>query len=278
VDYSDAMTCEAREKAQCLSSISAPGTGNTPATVSACAAAFTSWSCPDWWNNVTPQACKAQQGTIANGATCVFAAQCSTGYCMLPRGAKCGTCATAPQVGTSCAAGNGCGGNGLYCDSISDTCEAFVTTAGTFCDAGSCGYLLGCVVPTDGGAGTCQPLGTAVDAGCDSQQHNAPACSNAFGFACVRRHCVEDLFAYSASACGLNVDAGTFTRCNAGATCVAGDGGSTCVAAAAEGFACDTALGINCLAPARCVSTNGNATDGGPVVGTCQLSSGVTCQ
>jgi len=31
----DAMTCEAREKAQCLSSISAPGTANTPATVSA---------------------------------------------------------------------------------------------------------------------------------------------------------------------------------------------------------------------------------------------------
>jgi hypothetical protein len=277
-DYSDPATCQNREKEVCLNSISAPGTGNTPATISACAAAFPSWSCTDWWNGITPDVCKVAAGSKANGATCIFASQCSSGYCAVFRGATCGSCAPVPIVGTPCGAGNGCGGNGLYCDTITNTCQVLVTSAGAFCDAGSCGYQLGCVVPLDGTPPSCQPLGSVPDAGCDVNQHTAPACSRASGFACVRRHCVQDAFVSSGGACGTDLDAGTFTRCISGSTCHTADAGSTCVAPAAEGFGCDSNASINCLAPARCVSNDGQPTDGGPVVGKCEMPSGVACQ
>jgi hypothetical protein len=52
----------------------------------------------------------------------------------------------------------------------------------------------------------------------------------------------------------------------------------SCVAPAAEGFGCDGNASVNCLAPARCVSNDGQPTDGGPVVGKCEMSSGVACQ
>jgi hypothetical protein len=277
-DFADLATCEARDKANCLSSISAPSTGNTPASLTACAAAYSSWSCADWYNGITPAACKVQSGTKANGSLCSFAAQCSSAYCAVFRGANCGTCAPQPSIGTSCAAGNACGGNGLYCDSFTDTCQALVTSSGQSCDAGSCGYQLGCVIPTDGGGGTCQALGSEVDAGCDGAQRLAPTCSRPLGFTCLRRHCVAELHAQANGACGVDLDAGTVTRCMAGSTCTAADAGSVCVAPVAEGLACDTAAGVDCLNPARCVSTDGMATDGGPVVGTCKLASPLSCQ
>jgi hypothetical protein len=276
-DFADATTCVAREKEVCLNSISAPGTGNTPASMTACAAAYTNWSCPDWANSIVPEPCKIQPGSKAKGNPCIFSAQCASGYCSIPRGATCGACDDLPQVGTRCVAGNSCAGNGLYCDGVTGTCQAQVMTAGAFCDAGSCGYLLDCVAPLDGGAGTCMPLGTEVDAGCFGSQHDAPYCASQFGFVCLKNHCQQELFAFAGSACAYNSSTNSYTRCTAGSTCVAGDGGSTCVAAAAEGFACDTALGINCITPARCVATNGAATTG-QIIGTCQLQSGVTCQ
>jgi hypothetical protein len=274
--YGDVTTCIARDKANCVSSLSAPGTGNTPATVKACADAYPSWSCPDWYNNVPPDPCKTPAGTQSTGTPCAFSGQCSSAFCAIPAGATCGSCATLPTVGTSCAAGLSCGGNGLYCEPVTQTCQKLVTSPGYGCDAGSCGYLLGCVVALDAGTGTCQPLGT-FDAGCDGQQRTAPTCASALGYACIFRRCVIDAYAGTGQMCGTNRDAGTYTRCAAGGSCQGDAGMQTCVAAAAEGFDCDTSLGIDCLAPARCVSSNGMATDGGPVLGKCALASGMTC-
>jgi hypothetical protein len=274
--YGDVTTCVARDKANCVSSFSAPGSGNTPAATKACADAYPSWSCPDWYNNVIPDACKTPAGTKPMGNPCLFSSQCQSAFCGIATGATCGSCASIPTVGTSCAAGVSCGGNGLYCEPNSLTCQKLVTSPGYACDAGSCGYLLGCVVALDAGSGTCQPLGL-LDAGCDGQQHAAPTCAGALSYTCIFRYCVYDLYAGAGQMCGTNRDAGTYTRCAAGGSCQGSAGAQTCVAAAAEGFDCDTSLGIDCLAPARCVSTNGMATDGGPVLGKCTLSSGMTC-
>lgn len=278
VQYGDVATCSAREKTRCLNALAAEGTGDTPATVQACADAYAAWTCPDYMNNLPPAACRVQAGTKANGAACAFSAQCTSAFCAVPTGAKCGRCAPAQAVGSACPGGIGCGGNGLYCEAGSQTCQSLVTSPGYFCDAGSCGYLLGCVVPLDAGPGSCQPLGATVDAGCDAQQHSAAACSNVFGFACVARRCVQDTFVGVGQACGTDRDAGTFRRCSSGGTCAGDAGATTCVAPAAEGFDCDTALGVECLVPARCVSTSGAGTDGGPVLGKCALPSGAVCQ
>jgi hypothetical protein len=46
----------------------------------------------------------------------------------------------------------------------------------------------------------------------------------------------------------------------------------SCVAAVAEGTACDLTIGPPCLAPAKCISGDGGA------AGTCALPSGTTCK
>jgi hypothetical protein len=276
--FADMPTCISREKASCLNALAAKGTGNTPTTVQACADAYATWSCPDWFNTVTPTACKIQVGTGASGSSCSFSAQCASAFCDITTGTSCGICAPPPTVGTNCGGGGGCGGNSLFCDTNTHTCQTLVTTQGAFCDAGSCGYLLGCVVPTDGGVSSCQALGQSVDAGCDGQQHTAPACSSGFGFACERKYCSVELFANAGEFCGTDRDAGTFTRCGAGSTCAGVTGAETCVAGAADTMACDTANGVDCLSPSRCVSATGGSNDAGDVVGTCQASGSATCQ
>jgi hypothetical protein len=277
-NFGDVATCTAREKIRCLNSLAANGTGNTAATVQGCADAYPAWTCPDYMNSIFPPACRTQVGTQANGSGCAFSSQCTSAFCAFPTGAACGACAPAQVVGSPCGGGIGCAGNGLYCDSASQTCQSLVTSPGYFCEAGSCGYLLGCVMPLDGGAGTCEPLVSTLDAGCDAQQHNAAACAAVMGFACVARHCVADIFVSVGQPCGTDRDAGIFHRCSAGGFCAGDAGATTCMAPAGEGFDCDTALGIDCVVPARCVSTNGLGTDGGPVLGKCALPSGTVCQ
>lgn len=279
IDYGDLTTCEARLKASCLASLGAVGTGTTIDGVASCANAYTGWSCSDWVNGFPPAACKPAQGILAEGAPCAFNGQCVTSWCSVQRGATCGTCATAPAVGSSCAGGTGCGNQaGLYCETNGNTCQALVTDAGSSCDAGSCGYGLGCVVPMGSSSGTCEPLGAEVDAGCDAQQHTAAACRRDLGLACIRKHCSQDPLSSPGERCGLELDAGVVVECSASGACVADGGTSTCVAPQAEGTACDTAAGKVCFTPARCVSADGGSTDGGPVVGTCQLPSGTLCQ
>ena len=265
--WGDLATCTGRDKLACLASITAPGAGNTP---------YAAWQCPDWFNGVPPAACAQKTGTHAVGDVCTFAAQCGSGFCATSRGAKCGVCAAAPVVGTACGDGVGCGGNGLTCDPTSLTCVVMVTDGGA-CQSGTCGYGFGCVA--DGGL--CFAEGDFVDAGCDSTERLAPTCRRELGFSCVRRHCVQTSFASAGGACGLDLVAGSFTRCRSGGNCVgdAGTGVSTCVGAANDAVSCESPGGSLCLSPARCVSTDGGAVDAGDaIVGVCQLPSGVVCQ
>jgi hypothetical protein len=269
-------TCIARQKAVCVNSLAAPGTGATAASTQSCADAYANWSCADWVNNVPPTACATQAGTRTTGQACEFNGQCSTKWCLLPTGARCGTCADLPTVGSSCAT-SGCGSGGLYCDAVSRTCQPLVTTAGSQCDAGSCGFGFGCVIPKDGGSSSCQALATTAGAACDLLQQTAPSCASYLGLSCYRFVCHQELFASAGATCGLDRDAGVTTRCQAGAQCESDAGVSTCVAAAADDAGCNTGAGIDCLPFARCVSSDGLG-DGGPVVGTCTVNSAASCQ
>jgi hypothetical protein len=112
---------------------------------------------------------------------------------------------------------------------------------------------------------------------CDANQKVAPACAALFAVSCYQKTCIADAFADAGAACGTNRDAGTVTRCTAGAVCALDGGIRACIGPSSEGSSCNTTEGLDCFAPARCVSSNGQSTDGGPVVGTCTLPSGSTC-
>src|SRR5438105_1275076 len=69
-DFGDLNTCIARQKSACLNSLSAIGTGATAATQQACADAYHSWSCADWFNGIVPAACRPRMGQKPNGNPC----------------------------------------------------------------------------------------------------------------------------------------------------------------------------------------------------------------
>jgi hypothetical protein len=81
-------------------------------------------------------------------------------------------------------------------------------------------------------------------------------------------------FAGDGAACGTMAD-GSFAQCIKG-DCYTSTGPAaanmtgTCKADAADGAACDVALGPNCTTPARCVPTSGTA-------GTCVVPLGSSC-
>src|SRR5262249_38916453 len=102
--FGDETTCEAQEKSNCISSLAAPSTGNSPTHNESCSAAIATWACPDYLNNTaTPPACQQQTGSLIAGAACAFAGQCQSGFCAIVPGSACGMCAPAPVAGDSCA-------------------------------------------------------------------------------------------------------------------------------------------------------------------------------
>ncbi len=255
----DLATCTTREKASCLSGLAAPGTASTASTASACAAALTAASCGEFLANTPIPACAAKAGSLASGAPCGFASQCQTTFCAVPKGSVCGTCASVPKVGDSCAT-IGCG-PGLHCGKTSQTCLAFVARDGA-CDGDKvCDVGLGCVTAKGATAGTCQPLVAAEGAACEAREQTLPTCDRAAGLWCPstgKCACVTG-YAKGGEPCGL-VDATSFFSCSSGACVVVtgGAGKGTCAAASAEGGPCDTeGNGPSCIVGTRCKATGG---------------------
>ena len=96
--YGDMTTCLAREKLSCTNALAAKGTGNTPDRVEQCVAALKTESCADYFAGNVPAAC-VNTGTLADGAGCAFAGQCSSTYCTGLTDAACGTCGASGRVG-----------------------------------------------------------------------------------------------------------------------------------------------------------------------------------
>jgi hypothetical protein len=290
--YGDMATCVARIHDSCMNSLAAPGTGNTPATTMACASFYPSISCQDYLDgNTQTGACAVQAGSLANGQSCHFAAQCQSTFCSIPFGTECGTCGAVPAVGAACNGPGGvtsCGGHGLECAGADLTatpptagaCAAFVTTMGGSCDATHpCGAGLSCTpVLTTAASRTCQPAG-AMGAMCGTNSAASPmvpGCDGNQGLTCngMTHTCAAITVAAAGAVCGVGAD-GTFTNCTNSGDCMGAtsmNNHGTCRAAAGDTSACNIATGPNCGAASTCVTGGGTA-----VAGMCTFPSAVAC-
>lgn len=287
VKYGDEATCESRLKSQCVLGLAAPSTGATPASREACAQAIGTEDCPTFEGTDAPDPCNPPAGTLAAGAACGTAAQCASSYCAIAIGVACGTCATAPAANDPCTTTGECGGRaGLVCDRATGTCET-AGVANATCDATHpCAAEYECIRTLDAGvaasddagvsvAGTCQLGATSVGAACRPGSVLVPKCEKTVYLTCdeTSKKCAQDAFVDAGAPCG-DLDGGV-ADCTGGAVCDPTIGKTgTCVPAAAEGAACDSINGPNCLAPARCIGT---VTDGG-TIGVCTLVDPSTCK
>ncbi len=276
VGYGDLPTCQARYQASCENSLAAPGTGNTPAHLEACAQAMAGESCFDYFTNAAPSACAPPAGTLATGAGCAFDGQCQSGHCALGDQQICGSCQPPPQAGSSCAGGVGCG-SGLLCLADTETCGQGVPDGGACTDKDACGGAESCVGLSAGGSGVCLPRG-GVGSPCDPRELTAPSCFGAGGVYCVRGardagSCEPITVATAGQPCGI-VPGIADAECGSGGLCAkAADAGTgSCVAYVSDGSSCDSVAGPPCLPPAKCVP----ASDGGSA-GTCTLPNGSLC-
>ena len=269
--WPDLDTCETREKLACSDGLAAPGTAATPKTADACATALAAQTCADFLNDVPPpEACLTQSGATADGGACAFASQCKSGFCAIASDALCGTCQEIPAAGASCTT-NGCG-QAMSCVAASLQCEAPVALGGACSKTQPCASGLACVGATTTTTGTCQTQVTSLGAFCDHTLKTAPNCDPNAGLTCdsTSSMCTTEPIVPAPAPCGTIQ--GIDNACAGGATCYGSATTMTCVAPAADGAACDTVNGPDCLTPAKCVSpTTGGTT------GTCQLPGSMAC-
>jgi len=275
-DYGDGGTCISRSVISCLANLQAPGTAANAAHNAACATSEGSESCGSYLNLDPPDACAILTGAGATGTPCSHPAQCASGFCAVPPADNCGSCQTPPAKGASCTELDTCGPD-LAC--YKGTCIAYGATVGASCSGTQpCGSGLACVLTGDSGAGTCQTAGSMPNAGCDVPATPA-SCNGDLGLYCVTKAGAANLHtcqpvatATAGGACG-RVD-GVETICTAASSCLKADGGSVCVARAADNAACNSVTGPQCMAPARCIGT---PIDGG-ATGTCILPGSYSCR
>jgi hypothetical protein len=271
--YGDTQTCVSRETLSCTNALAAPHTGQSPAKIESCTADFPTFTCQDFFDNNPPGDCVAA-GTLANGAACAFNGQCQTAYCQGTKNSACGTCAAPPQPGADCT-GSTCWHN-QRCVASTMTCASVVSQNGA-CDATHpCDNGLACVGDTATTMGTCQTAGTTVGAPCGGSM---AGCDGTLGLYCAgaagSKACAAMMLVGDGQPCGVLAD-GSHVGCQAGdcftATGPAGTGEmGGCKAAVDAPAACDTMLGPNCLAPARCVIAAGGT------AGTCVVPAAHAC-
>ena len=249
VIWGDVVACRARLKAACLTTLSSSGVHETPAMTSSCARDLGAASCASVLAKDVVASCVPAPGDVVDGKACGDDEQCKSGFCATPAGSICGTCAPQPKPGDSCVSGQ-CG-RALEC--VSGSCRK-PGKLGEACDKTSqpCEAGLSCF------SGKCVAGGKA-GASCDTNESTAPSCDGTAGVFCSPTHVCQTLKeGRPGDACGYDVASGSFTICTAAATCRTGAGGltGTCIAAAADGAACnaDGKTGPGCTSPAKCVA------------------------
>ncbi len=294
--YGTLAACQSRAAQTCLNALDAKGQANTPTHVEACAAAYPSESCADLFDTTPVAACVPPAGTLATGAACGASGQCASTYCAITSTAVCGTCQPLPVAGAPCEAQADCGRD-LACATsnvagdggvpTSGTCAAWVDTGGA-CLTGvmPCKEGLSCVgdVPAMMTMGTCQTAGSAVGAACQTSRKTVAGCAD--GYACIAPAgangmgtCQAIQLVAKGAMCGnIGTPVTSVAQCKASGLCQKAaptDATGTCVAAAADGAACDNdpAIGPPCLVPAKCVVPAGSP----GTAGTCTVPNAATC-
>ncbi len=299
-NYGSEADCETRAVLTCATALMAKDSSQTPAHIETCVAAYPSESCTDFYDNNPPAACIPLPGGLANGAPCGANGQCMSTFCATGPFETCGTCQPLPSVGATCYVQADCGRN-LACAKAAGAnavdpgiCATRVMMGGS-CVTGKqpCASGLSCVgedamtmTP-----GTCQLEGTAVGAKCDTTAATEPTCNSQDGLACIPTNgrkgvgsCQTIQLVGAGKPCA-ELPGGTggtfmftsFGACEAGGQCIGPDGAKTCVAAAADGAACDNdpTVGPPCLNPAKCVTSSGDVDAG--TSGKCTVPDATKC-
>ena len=241
--WGDPAVCRERRKIRCEVRLTAPGSNDTPARVSACMSLLGKLSCDAYGDrNSWLETCEAPAGNLADGAPCGDAAQCRGGGCFPPDNSLCGVCSTLSPVGAPC---NASCESVLHC--INGTCVAFLREGDT-CRFGGplCAFGLACL-NTSSGQGKCgKKLG--IGAPCDP---TAFECNDSQGLSCdgATNRCQTDPgFPAPGAPCRVG------QLCRADAWCNAAT--NRCEAKRRQGEACGNAAGApECLQPATCVGS-----------------------
>ena len=241
--YGDMDTCVTTLVAtSCRFRLNAPGTGDTLATIAACAAARRGASCPEIFENEVV-ACLPQRGSVANGAKCATSSQCQSQYCALAQGSDCGTCAPAVAAGGRCTGFVGeCAGT-LQCVTVNrvDANRVCGTNPklGEDCTFASCRFGLAC------------PSGRCVEPAKAGESCASVWCDVSKDLVCRNDICERWQYVGSGERC----DNQAGPRCGRSAFCKKDGTGSTsgiCIPPATEGQACDEVNGPNCVPWTNC--------------------------
>jgi hypothetical protein len=262
--FGDVPTCESRLQINCPLTFQAPGTGLTPDIAEKCIGALPQTSCPDTLGRNLPSECSPVAGSLQNGAACGDDDQCTGKYCNLGSNHVCGACSTKAAAGAACNTDSDCS-QGLAC--AQGTCAAYAQAGAACSDKQPCNPTLtcnagACVTPSGAGA-ACTPGTDLTKSGCDFL--HGSFCNPS------TKKCQQVATATAGQPCGFvnGIVDGSLTICTGGATCFGItllNPKSTCTAAAADGASCDATKGINCQAPAICVS------------GVCKLKDPTSCK
>jgi hypothetical protein len=263
--YGTTAECQAIFQGLCENGLAAPSTGTTPATLSACEAALPGWVCDAYlYNENIPPACQTPTGSRPAGSPCGLSQQCVSGYCALPLHGACGTCASLPPTGASCAE-LVCPPT-LTCVAATQTCVAFAQEGASCSASQPCSDGLTCVVATGASTttGICEEGVATASAACS---FTGAGCNFYQGLTCNVQtgQCATVTLGVPGQACGI---VGAQAASCIGGICVRGE----CQAYALPGQACDIASGPSCNEDARCIV----AADGG-IAGTCQLNGASAC-
>jgi hypothetical protein len=258
--FGDLGTCQSREASLFAEAFAAKGSGWTPVAIHECALVIPETSCDDALGHHLPVQCHPPAGQLASGATCGDSAQCSSGYCNLGPGGKCGTCAAGLGAAGAtcyrdddCAFGTVCVGNDVTASPAKQGhCTALGEGGATCDDAHPCLKTYACHGNTstgmcagaDGAGSNCNQVGTDFSGNCD--QLSGDYCSKATGGACTQIALVS-----AGQPCG--VIGNVLHACSASGMCRGAGSSSSCVAPAADFGNCDAKNGPGCMAPAQCI-------------------------
>jgi hypothetical protein len=269
-NYGDQETCINRQQQACLNNASAPQSGTNLGQILRCANEYPGWSCTDFFDNAAnpPTDC-SPAGTLSDGQTCTFNAQCASTFCGGIKNANCGTCAEKPQDGDSCATSPCAPGQECLTEaSGAMVCRVRLPVGNDTCTSDApCQVFASCVGssatdPTQ--VGVCMSTNQTLGGPC-GDSNPEPACEGSLGLACLgptgSKTCQQVAYV-TAGQCGTLpgglraecIDGDCFTPTGPAAVT---DTNATCLAKVNDGAACDTQLGHLCQTPARCVVAAG---------------------
>lgn len=240
--WGDTATCIARNKLWIKAYLAAyADVTATDASLGGCATQVSAQSCLDYANGKSLAMCTLP-GKRTTGQRCDTGDQCTTLRCA-NNTTMCGTCSAKLALGGACVADAECT-EPLVCGSAGTCVAAKASGASCAADTQSCARSLRCR------GGICSAPITTAGTACvgedDCDIGRGVLCDTVSSFKCV---------AWTSSATTCTSTATLLTFCSKAGICDTDT--STCLAAAAEGKACDEDLGPACLYPAVCsVSTS----------------------